>query len=567
MSAGTAEGLASEGPRYRWVWPLLVICVLSFSVHLWPYAISPYPFNNDSLVEGSVARDIVDTGVLQLPGSNNETTTHSESTPAWNVFLAFVASSLGADPMFIAQFVVASISIMIPLITYLFLLNLGADKRSALVGSLFIALFGTFLYLTASGWKLSFGVALYVLLVFVYTQRTSASMRFLMVLLLMLLPFVHHLVAIIAYMTLAYLTGWAWFYIIGHSKPNKVHYYDLVTVVALAGLALGYYYVVSLDRVSYIGSSHALILLLAVMLLMMLVFIAAMMKRTHSRWTYAPIPAAVILLTGYLDYNGFIFDYTPSQSPFHFYLLIAATSLIIFVGWMGLETILESRSGFRAVPLAMLLPALTLIVFALVSPTVENKHQLIYRTFDFANPALALGVGMGIVGLGQRKALKKYVPAVIAVFLVLLLSTVPYGIYTEQFTGVRHDTQAYEIDAFEWTMSAHFNDTPYVNSDERMSYIAWTLYGLGKDNTLPRVLSQNTSLIPGVYNLYQEFWATRGVNDFPAGLREISPEFMARLMAVEDVFYVGGPIGDQIFIIRHTWIGQISNNWYYPYPN
>jgi hypothetical protein len=565
MSAGTAEGLASKGPRYRWVWPLLVICVLSFSVHLWPYAISPYPFNNDSLVEGSVARDIVDTGTIQLPGSNNETTTHSESTPAWNVFLAFVASSLGADPMFIAQFVVASISIMIPLITYLFLVNLGADKRSALVGSLFIALFGTFLYLTASGWKLSFGVALYVLLVFVYTQRTSASMRFLMVLLLMLLPFVHHLVAIVAYMTLAYLTGWAWFYIIGHSKPNKVHYYDLVTIVALAGLALGYYYVVSLDRVSYIGSSHALILLLAVMLLMMLVFIAAMMKRTHSRWTYAPIPAAAILLTGYLDYNGFIFDYAPSQSPFHFYLLIAATSLIVFVGWVGLETVLESRSGFRAVPLAMLLPALTLIVFALVSPTVENKHQLIYRTFDFANPALALGVGMGIVGLGQRKALKRYVPAVIAVFLVLLLSTVPYGIYTEQFTGVRHDTQAYEIDAFEWVMSAHFNDTPYVNSDERLSYIAWTLYGLGKDNTLPRVLSENTSLIHGDYNLYQEFWATRGVNDFPAGLRKISPEFMARLMAVEDVFYVGGPIGDQIYVIRHSWVGQISNDWYYPY--
>ncbi|OGD45278.1 hypothetical protein A3K69_05080 [Candidatus Bathyarchaeota archaeon RBG_16_57_9] len=211
----------------------------------------------------------------------------------------------------------------------------------------------------------------------------------------------------------------------------------------------------------------------------------------------------------------------------------------------------------------MLLPSLTLMCFALISPTVDNKHQMIYRTFDMADPAIALGLGIAFYSMFRMRRLKRFAPVVLASTVALLMATAPYGLYTEEFTGVRHDTQAYEVEAFAWLKESHYNDTPYALSDERLSFIAWMMFDYVKDNDLPQRLLYNRSLVPGDYNVYEKSWTTRGVNDYPNGLVQIDPEFMDSLMYIENVFYVGGPEEDQLIIIQHTWVGHVYNNWYY----
>jgi len=542
---------------------VLLLLLMAFSIHLLPLSFSSYPFNNDSLVEGRAAREILDTGELALPWANNQTSTHSESTPAWNLVLAFFGGVLGMDPMFASQWAVAAMAPVAALTVYLLLLNICRDRKAALMGSFFITLFGTFVYLTASGWKESIGVALYFLLIYVYTRRDLMPMKFVLILVLLTLPFVHHLIALVAYMTVLFLTGWSLVFAAAHGVTKRRHVEDTLIIVLFCALALGYYGFVSFDKLSYIGSASSLLLLLGTMLLFFLGATVILLLPSHLKFTFAPIPAALIVILAYADYNGKAFDYTPSTSAFNYYLIAVAGAITLFFAWYGLEYVIESKSRYRAVPIGLLLPPLTLMGFALMSPTVEDKHQLIYRTFDMADPAIALGLGIAIFALFEKKRLKRYAPIIAAGVIALLLTTLPYGLYTEEFTGVRHDTQKFEMEAFEWVKDSHWNETPYIWTDERLSFIAWTVYDLNRNNLLPYRLVQNLSFVPGDYNIYEEYWSTRGVSDYPRGITQPTPEFMDSVIYVQNVFYISGPTDDQLIIIQHSWIGQIHNNWYY----
>ena len=462
--------------RHSWVIPVLLLALLSFSVHLIPLSFSEYPFNNDSLVEGRAARQILDTGEIVLPWDGNLTTTHSESTPAWNLVLAFFGGVLGMDPMFASQWAVAAIAPVAALTVYLLLLNMCRDRKAAIMGSFFITLFGTFLYLTASGWKESIGIALYFLLIYAYTRRDHLPMKFVLILVLFTVPFVHHLIAIVSYMTILFLTGWSVVFAATRGTTRRRHFEEIAIIAMFSLLALAYYGLVSFDKLSYIGSGGGIVLLIVSMALFFFCATAILTIRSHVKWTFAPIPAAFILILSFLDYNGYVFEYMPSTSPSNYYLIGITSAVMVFFAWYGLEVMIESGSRYRAIPIAMLLPSLSLMFFALISPTVENKHQLVYRTFDLADPAIALGIGLAFYSLFKNQRMKRYAPVVLAAAIALLLATMPYGLYTEQYTGVRHDTQEYEIDAFDWLMASQTNETPYVSTDERLSYIAWTVY-------------------------------------------------------------------------------------------
>ncbi len=524
-------------------------------------ALSPYPFNQDSLLEASVARGITETGGIALPWQHDSTVTHSESTPLYNLLLAFAASTLGVDPVFAVQWVVAAVSVLLVLTAYVLLVSITGDVRAALAGAFFIGLFGTMVYVTASGWKISLGISLWVLLVYAYSQRQRRGMKLVVILLLLVLPFVHHLAAIVGYMSLAFLVSWSWVYAVIRGNTTKRHFEELFVLLIMSVVALGYYYAVSFDRLEYIGSFVGVLFLGASTLVAFLAAIAGLLKKSHVRVTFAPLPAVLILAVSVLDYNGFVFDYVPSTTFLNYFLIAVASAVMIFLGWYGLECIIESESRFRAIPLGLLLPPITLIFFALVSPSVENKHQLIYRTFDLADPAIGVGIGLAFFALFTRPNWAKVAPAVMAIFLSVLLATLPFGIYTHEFTGVRHDTQPYEIELVDWMMAGSQDVRYDVCTDERLAYVVWALYGLGMNNSLPSMLQNNNSLAPGVFYVYEEFWSVDGVNDYPNGVVTVSSEFVDSLMQVENVIYVGGPSDNRAVVWVPSWIGETRNNW------
>lgn len=544
-------------------WSLLfVVSLLAFSIHLLPLSISPYPFNNDGLTEVYIADRIIETGHVSIPNPSHFATTHSQSTPVFDTMLAFVSTVVGADPMFASQWMIAAISPLVAVTTYAMLMMFCGDRRASLAGAFFATMFGTFVYLTASVWKESLGMCLYVLLVYAYSNRQDKRMNILAIIIMFTIPFVHHLVAVVSYMTIAYLVGWSWVVALRNGAPRKRHYHDLIIVIVVVFAALAYYISVSFDRLSYVDSMTSFILIAASMLLFFLPMIVVLSMKSHSKWTFAPVPAAIVLTIAYLDYSGWFFSYKPSAPWMYYSILMIASAVMIAFAWYGMEVIIESRSRYRAIPMGMLLPAATLIFFAIVSPSVTNKQQMIYRSFDFADPALGLGIGIAFFAILRAPKLKDYAKPLLAAFIALLFVSLPFGINTTGLLGLRHDTQAFEVDALEWLVSSENGTTLVVQNDERMSYIGTALFGIGKNNKLPYILDRNASLSPGTHYVYEEIWSTQGVNDFPRGLIKPSTTFMSMLFDAENVTYIGGGFGNRLFIFSPSFIGQTHYNWY-----
>lgn len=537
---------------------LLVLVAMAFTVHLLPLSFSNYPFNNDGLTESVAAENIVRTGHIQLPSIRSVNGTHSESTPVFNIFLAFSGGLLGQDPMFASQFVVAGFSILTVLGAYLLAQMVTGDRRSAIVAAVFVCGFGTFLFQTASVWKVALGMPLFMLLMYAYANRTQRRMRALEIGVLLLVPLVHHLIAFVCYMTLGYLTIWSIVFTLMKGKMTRRHYEDMAIVGVASLFALLYYYEVAFGRLAYLEPLTGMLPLIFVAGILSLIAIAVLAMKNHWYGTFAPIPAIGLIVVILWDYEDPLFPYKPS-APAYLFILVGAMAVCVFFAWYGFEKIIENQaSKFRAIPVGLLLPALTVILFALISPAVENKLQLIYRSFDLAVPALALGAATAFGAFFSSK--RKRTVALLAVLIGAILVTLPFGVYTSQLLGIRHDTQGYEVDSIGW-IDGHSKSTE-VQSDERISYIAMSVFGIGKDNRLPQHLLTNASLAPELYYVYEESWANQGVNDFPRGMVKPSGDFMSGLLHVEDVMYIGGEKSDQVVVFKATSIGQTYCNWY-----
>jgi len=547
-------------PRLSSLSAILVLSLVAVSVHLLPLSFSQFPFNNDGLTESVTAQNIIEDHHFHFPKFFSLDTTHSEGTPVFNVVLAFLSSALGVSPIQISQFMVAMFASLTIVGIYLIVHTMTNDRRAALVAGLVAAFYGTFVFLTASVWKESLGMALFVLLLYAYSTRERSEMLALEAAVLLVVPFVHHLVAFVCYMTVGYLTVWSWVFAVRSGQLRRRHYYDLVVAIVTPAIAFTYYYLVSFGRLSYFDFETGLLPMAVIVLLITVVSSLVLLRRSHWRGTFSPIPAVVVLALVIWDYYSPIFDYEPAVPQEYYFTLIVATVALVSIAWYGLERVIESKSSFRAIPIGALLPAITILGFAFLSPSIENKHQLVYRSFDFADPAIFMCIGFATSLLAHERK-RRGVIALAVIAITLALVTLPFGLYTEQLTGVRHDTQAYEVDAIQWVVEGDEGGSPYVMSDERISYICASMFDLGKDNRLPSYLNDNESLAPDVYYLYAESWSEEGVNDYPRGTVVISDTFMADLLSAENVLYVGGDEEDPVIIFMATSIGQAASNW------
>jgi len=538
--------------------PVIILCVFAFSTHALPYSLSPYPFNNDGIYESSVAQDIIENGHMTAVDLDSGKPMHSEPTPVFNTFLAFCSATLGSDPMSSSQLLVAAISLLTVIGVYVLLRHSVGNVTASLLGGMAAVLFGTFVYLTSSVWKESLGIALYMLLLFAYSQRGNRAMYGVVIVVLAIVPFVHHLVAFVSYLTIAYITAWSMIYAVRKGRPTYRHYAEATGIVVAGCVILLYYHLVSFTRSSYLDPTTGLLPMIAIALALSLLMSMTLLRKNHWPGTFAPLVAVFVLAIVIVDYFNPLFTYSP-YSPIASYVpLTISTVVLIALAWYGLEGLAESTSKYRAIPFGALLPALTLVCFALLSPSVESRHQLIYRSMDFADPAIFLGMGFGVAHLIHRK---KFPNLVIAVTITALLVSFPFGIYTQELLGVRHDTQESEIDAIDWIVAADMNHDPYVQSDERVSYITRSLFGIGKDNKLPMNLVENNSLAPDVFYVYEQFWSSVGVSDYPRPFAQPSASYMRALLSVENVIYIGGSPDDQLIVFHATAIGQTASGW------
>lgn len=531
---------------------LVILSLLAVSTRLLPLAISSLPFNNDGITECVAASDILEAERFDSLGGYILSTAHSQLTPVYNVFLAFVSSLVGSDPFGTAQIAVAFFSAVTVTTGYLIALQLTKSVKGAIAAGLVLALYGTFLFLTGSKWKISLGVALLLLLFYAYMNRHDRKMFILEILLLATLPLVHHLVTVVAYLALAYLAVWSFAYAIRGEGIRRRHLADLAVVGMLSFAVYAYYYFGALERTSYINDGAGFAALIAIFGAFSLILIAVLRRRTKSRFTLAPVPAAVIFALFAWDYFNPIFSYTQGAPPYVF-LLVLSTSALIALAWFGFERLHTIESPYRAIPFCALLPVLTLFVFALAMGTGVASHQIFYRSFDFAVISMALGVAASIAYFRPKPRLQAI--AVFLLILVLLIS-LPFAYLTGPLEGVRHDTQTYEMDAINWVYTATGDDST-IRSDERISYLAKALHNYGKDPYL--VLDLAAGYLPPAYSKYNivlEEWTEIGVNAYPEGHVTVDETFLDGILLASNVFHVGGPSSNNILVFRLSSLGE-----------
>jgi len=203
-------------------------------------------------------------------------------------------------------------------------------------------------------------------------------------------------------------------------------------------------------------------------------------------------------------------------------------------------------------PLGMLLPVLTLFAFTLTSGFTLAAHQTVYRSFDFADIGIAIGASLGVYHF--RKRPNAQVLAVSALAAVLLL-TLPFAYAADGLTGVRHDTQEYEVDALSW-LSTSAGSSNMLQSDERLSYVAMAMFDFVKMPYLPTRMAEEEIMGAGAYYIMEDEWTTEGVNNYPSGHPVINDTWAFLIQSSSNVYYIGGPSEDRILVFSPSIQGM-----------
>ena len=528
-----------------------IIALLAFSTRILPSAISPYPFNNDSLTECEMAVDILQTGHLDFSRDAWYFDTHSTVTPVYNVLLASVSSVIGTDVYSIAQLTTAAIAVFSVLAGYLIALELTGSRKSSLAVAMTLSLFGTLVFFTGSSWKSAIGFSFLVFLVYAFAHRSEKRYLVIQLVILATLPLIHHLAMAIGYLSFGYLTIISTF--LARRSGTAIRRQSLVdfTILILFSLAaLAYYESQSLDRLSMVLSQLGLVNLGIAFAAIGAISVLLLTRKKHMRITLAPVAGIVVFMFFILDRSGSLFEHSYS-GPDMVLILAIATSVLLSIAWYGLERVQRSKSRHKAIPFALLLPVITLFLVAILNGPDLQAHQIFYRSFDFADLTLALGIGFALKSARDHSLIET---TLVGVLICALLITFPFSYVSGTLIGVRHDTQAYEVDAIEW-VQVSAGDDAMLQTDERLAYIAMALYDFEKAPYLPDRLVGHDPLLPVWLYLYEEEWSYVGVNNYPNGYELVDPDRIDQILASSSVLYVGGPSDNNAIVFSWSAIG------------
>lgn len=529
---------------------VMILAFSAFVTRLLPVAISNYPFNNDSLVECGIASDMLQNGHFGKFADSPWNGTHSAATPLFDALIAFVSGAFGVTPYQCAQVIVSVISVATVCMIFILARTISGGLVGGFAAGFGALTMGTFVFTTGSAWKEALGIMLLVMILVSYVMRSQNRFRILLFLCLMVVPLVHHLVAAIAMLFMAYMLAWRLYFAFRWTNIRRGLLLDAVTaVVPILWMSL-YYYEVALDRISLVSSPIGLIGLLASFFGLCVVLIGVLSIKKHSKRTYSPLIGIGVVILLVLDFLGFLFPYSPSASEWYL-LFIASVGVFLTIGWYGTEIIVETRRKYNAVQIGLALPALTIIGFGLQKGFLLSSHQIAYRTFDFLDIFILIGIAGGFVFL-QKNHSKAY-PVLGLIMVLSLLVTFPFAYASGSLLGVRHDTQAYEVDALTW-VDDHLV-TQKVISDERIGYISWVLFGVAKDAGLPVYMKTNFTISADWVCVAEDSWTDRGVNCYPVGRIVVQKENFTRILSAANVLYVGGPVDDRVETFRGSVIG------------
>jgi hypothetical protein len=517
---------------------LTAIAVRSISLQ-W----SSLPYNIDGLSEYRITGDIVRTGHLNFTPESSQSVTYIVDMPIMGLFVAFLSSFLGIDPLHLCQSAVAMIGAITALLVFIIFREHLQSFKGAICATMVLATVGSFVFASGCVWKETLGLLLICLALYSFSKRDDLRFRVVMTLSLILLIVTHHYSAIIAlviisFVLLMHIVVRARF----HGFPANNSIPDLLTISLSWAVAVSYYLVIDLPYLDFLSPRTDLYLFVAVTTIMVLIGAKTAYGST-TKPSRIPIGLAVpVVGASLMVYNYFdpLFSAIPGPSsliaaPFFAYLVLVAPA------WEGIRVALAASLRSRTLLLSLLLCPLSFITFAFLRSQDATSHMIIYRTFDFMMIGFAILVGLGFAHMIKGRP---RVGVACGVGLVIVCaSTLPIAYNSQELFGVQNHTFGFEYDAVEWFSE---NDVSDYVSDQRLGETGWRLFDIGYGRGLPYDLKEGLSLNSSAFFVIEEQWSTNGAQEFPFGVVVVPTEIINETLSENSVVYVGGPTDNNI---------------------
>lgn len=510
---------------------------VALAVRLTPLLLSPLPYNIDGFAQAHLAQEIAAGGHWSL--DQDRPNAYNLKMPVLPVLLAILGETLGLDPLTFAQMLMALVGALAVPGAYLVARALAAPRAAALGACTFLAFSGTFVFLTSSTMKEAVGLALLPLALCMFVKSEDLRRRGLAIFFLALMPFLHNLTTAMALAFLAALVveehvaaHWR------HELRWRRAFLDGALISVLTAAATLYYRWVNMEFLVDLLNGEDLALLLSVAFVFTLLAVA-LASRQPGRPILALGPGGilngkgvVILAIGLLvlaNRRRSLFPGTVTTSPTLLLVTVAYLPLAL-LGLVGFELARGSGSRCRTAVVAMILPPLGAMVFAILRGLDPLSFVLLYRSFDFLDFGFALSVGMAATSSAARVLGGKAVPCLVVACLLL---TLPAAFATQETFGVVNATSPAEFAALGSfaSLPAGSRDT-----DQRYADILAFYWSEGSSRSLPLDLAGGREP-NAAYLLVSETWATRGAQVYPMPNVVVRGEDLSSLVESRDVIY------------------------------
>ncbi len=526
---------------------------IALSFRLVPLLFSPLPFNIDGFPLAKIAQGMVASGAWSLdPADVNR---YNLEMPVYSFLWSAVAQLGGLDVLVALQAVMPLLTSTVVLPGYLLGVKATRHPIVGFASGLFLAIFGSFLFVTSAAMKEAVGLLVLPVVVLLFAERADPRKRALALLGLLLLPFLHHLTTLVALGTVAALV------VLGHARAvegRRFRWRSLLLDVAtgpLPGLAAwAYYAAVDMPFLGTVTAPDAIALFLSITILLAAALVRmgrpvprrlgrSVAGSVHPILVVPALALSVLLLNERTSLFAGALRTQAGLLP----VLVAAAVLAAFA-FIGYQLVRRTANRANDLVLAMLIAPTALVLFGFLRGLDFVSQALVYRSFDFLDYGLAVLAGIGLAAAwGRLRRTKAGRVALAAAFLGALLATTPMACSSQAVFGVENVTTPAEFEALSVLASLH---PVNVTTDQRLADVAAWWFGLRTDKSLPLVLRDNGSVSGHDYALVLERWTTVGAQEHPSPNVILPVSVLDRFLAEHRVVYVAGPPGDRIFLVR-----------------
>ncbi|HLE54095.1 MAG TPA: hypothetical protein VI999_02475 [Thermoplasmata archaeon] len=526
---------------------------IALAFRLVPLLFSPLPFNIDGFPLAKIAQGMTASGAWRLDPS--DVNSYNLKMPVYSLLWSAVSQLGGLDVLLGLQFVMPFVTSTVVLPAYLLAVKATRRPVAGFAAGLFIAIFGSFLFVTSAAMKEAVSLVVLPSVVLLFAERADPRKRGLALLLLLLLPFLHHLTTLLALGMVAALV------VLGQARAIEQRrfrwrslFLDLATGPLPALSAWAYYQAVDMGFLGAVTTADAIALFLGITVL--LAASLARMRRPVPPRLGRPLagPAHPILVVPALAIGILLLNERTSvfagaigtQGPLLPVLL--AVAVLAGFAFVGYQLLRRTANRANELVLAMLVAPTALILFGFLRGLDPLSQALVYRTFDFLDYALAVLAGIGFVAAWSRLRGSRTARLVLAAgFLGALLATTPMVYNSQAVFGVDNVTTPAEFEALAVLASLH---PVNVTTDQRLANVASWWFGLRTDVSLPILLRDNASLSGHDYALVLERWTSVGAQEHPAPNVVLPAFILERFLGEHRVVYAAGLPGDRILIVQ-----------------